>query len=51
MQLQAGVASLIDFAVCDFADTEIPPYVPGIFYVNPEYGERLGDVNKLEGTY
>ncbi|HEX8315582.1 MAG TPA: class I SAM-dependent RNA methyltransferase [Flavisolibacter sp.] len=49
--IAAGVANLIDFAVCDFSDTEIPPDVPGIFYVNPEYGERLGDVDKLEGTY
>jgi len=49
--IAAGVAQLIDFSVCDFADTEIPPDVPGIFYVNPEYGERLGDVNKLEATY
>ncbi|MCY7310829.1 MAG: class I SAM-dependent RNA methyltransferase [Chitinophagaceae bacterium] len=47
----AGVAKLIDFAVCDFAATEIPPDVPGIFYVNPEYGERLGDVKQLEETY
>lgn len=47
----AGVANLIDFAVVDFADTEIPPGVPGIFYVNPEYGERLGDVKQLEETY
>lgn len=47
----AGVANLIDFAVCDFAATEIPPDVPGIFYVNPEYGERLGDVKQLEETY
>jgi putative N6-adenine-specific DNA methylase len=47
----AGVAKLIDFSVCDFADTEIPPNVAGIFYVNPEYGERLGDVNTLAGTY
>ncbi|MFZ1330205.1 MAG: class I SAM-dependent RNA methyltransferase [Chitinophagaceae bacterium] len=49
--IEAGVASLIDFAVCDFAATEIPPGVPGIFYVNPEYGERLGDVKELEETY
>jgi len=49
--IAAGVASLIDFSVCDFADTEIPANVPGIFYVNPEYGERLGDVKKLEETY
>jgi putative N6-adenine-specific DNA methylase len=47
----AGVARLIDFSVCDFADTEIPPHVPGIFYVNPEYGERLGNVEQLEMTY
>ena len=44
--IAAGVANLIDFSVCDFADTEIPPDVPGIFYVNPEYGERLGDINR-----
>jgi putative N6-adenine-specific DNA methylase len=49
--IAAGVANLIDFAVCDFADTEIPADVPGIIYVNPEYGERLGDVHKLEATY
>jgi putative N6-adenine-specific DNA methylase len=49
--IAAGVARLIEFSVCDFAATEIPPDVPGIFYVNPEYGERLGDVNQLEGTY
>ena len=47
----AGVSNLIDFSVCDFADTEIPADVPGIFYVNPEYGERLGEVRELEETY
>jgi Predicted N6-adenine-specific DNA methylase len=49
--IAAGVAKLIEFAVCDFADTEIPQNVPGIFYVNPEYGERLGEVAELEITY
>lgn len=49
--IAAGVANLIEFAVCDFADTEIPQNVPGIFFVNPEYGERLGDVKELEETY
>ena len=49
--IAAGVASLIDFAVCDFAATEIPADVPGIFYVNPEYGERMGDIKMLEETY
>ena len=47
----AGVATIIDFAVCDFAATEIPQDVPGVFYVNPEYGERLGDIKELEATY
>lgn len=49
--IAAGVANLIEFSVCDFADTKIPPGVPGIFYVNPEYGERLGAINELEKTY
>ncbi len=49
--IAAGVADLIEFDVCDFADTEIPPGVPGIFYVNPEYGERLGDEQELAETY
>jgi putative N6-adenine-specific DNA methylase len=49
--IAAGVARLIDFAVCDFAATEVPQEVPGIMMVNPEYGERLGDINELEITY
>jgi putative N6-adenine-specific DNA methylase len=47
----AGVAKLIDFSVCDFADTEIPPALPGIMFVNPEYGDRLGQISELEKTY
>lgn len=47
----AGVANLIEFAVCDFAATEVPAGVPGVLYVNPEYGERLGEVAELEKTY
>ena len=46
----AGVDLLIDFEVCDFADTPIPTE-PGIIMFNPEYGERLGIHSKLEGTY
>jgi putative N6-adenine-specific DNA methylase len=46
----AGVEKLIKFSVCDFADTEIPD-TAGILFMNPEYGERLGEVNKLEETY
>jgi len=46
----AGVDHLIDFAICDFADTEVP-VGPGIIIFNPEYGERLGVHSKLEATY
>ncbi|ASU32243.1 THUMP domain-containing class I SAM-dependent RNA methyltransferase [Mucilaginibacter xinganensis] len=46
----AGVDHLIDFSVCDFADTPIPED-PGIIMFNPEYGERLGVHTKLEATY
>ncbi len=49
--IAAGVANLIDFSVCDFAETEIPQQASGVFYVNPEYGERMGDINQLEETY
>ncbi len=47
----AGVANLIEFSVCDFADTNVPQNVPGVFYVNPEYGDRLGEITALEKTY
>ncbi|WP_121808596.1 THUMP domain-containing class I SAM-dependent RNA methyltransferase [Mucilaginibacter kameinonensis] len=46
----AGVEHLIDFAVCDFEDTEVPEQ-PGVVMFNPEYGERLGVHTKLEITY
>lgn len=46
----AGVEHLIDFDVCDFADTQVPEE-KGIIMFNPEYGERLGTHTKLEGTY
>ncbi len=49
--IAAGVNKLIEFAVCDFADTEIPDHGKGIMMVNPEYGERLGDITELEETY
>lgn len=49
--IAAGVANLIDFAVCDFAATQVPQNVPGVVFMNPEYGERLGEINELEKTY
>jgi putative N6-adenine-specific DNA methylase len=47
----AGVADLIQFAVCDFAETNIPENEPGIIYFNPEYGERLGEEIALQAVY
>ena len=46
----AGVEHLIEFNVCDFADTVVPEE-KGIVMFNPEYGERLGVHTKLEATY
>ena len=50
-EIAGGVINLIEFAVCDFAETEIPIADGGIFYVNPEYGERLGNTKELEDIY
>jgi putative N6-adenine-specific DNA methylase len=47
----AGVADMIDFSVCDFADTQVPEGGKGVMFVNPEYGERLGEATALEATY
>lgn len=46
----AGVDQLIDFRVCDFADTPLPDGA-GVVVFNPEYGERMGIHTKLEATY
>lgn len=48
--MTAGVLHLIDFDVCDFAETVIPPET-GIIVMNPEYGLRLGEIEKLSDTY
>jgi putative N6-adenine-specific DNA methylase len=47
----AGVEDLITFELCDFADTTVPENAAGVMMVNPEYGERLGDLTELEETY
>ncbi|WP_276502319.1 THUMP domain-containing class I SAM-dependent RNA methyltransferase [Terrimonas pollutisoli] len=49
--IAAGVANMIEFAVCDFTATQVPQNVPGVVFMNPEYGERLGELNELEKTY
>jgi 23S rRNA G2445 N2-methylase RlmL len=47
----AGVENYIEWAVCDFAETPVPEEQSGVVMFNPEYGERLGDVDELEETY
>lgn len=46
----AGVDHLIDFIHCDFRETPVPEK-PGIVMINPEYGERLGEVAELQSIY
>ncbi|MBN1124471.1 MAG: hypothetical protein JXA82_05645 [Sedimentisphaerales bacterium] len=46
----AGVDQWIEFQVCDFSETPIQDD-PGIVIMNPEYGQRLGQIRALEETY
>ena len=46
----AGVEHLIQFEVCDFAQTTLPA-APGVIFFNPEYGDRLGEEIALVETY
>ena len=48
---QAGVADFITWQTSDFSETIIPESRQGIIIVNPEYGERLGDLETLKTTY
>ena len=49
--IAAGVENFIKFSICDFAETPVPEGEAGVMFVNPEYGERLGDEIELEATY
>ncbi len=46
----AGVDHLIEFDVCDFAETPLP-LDPAIVLMNPEYSQRMGDLEELEKDY
>ena len=46
----AGMEHLIEFDVCDFAETPLPEG-GGVVVMNPAYGERMGESAKLEVTY
>ena len=47
---RAGVADVIEFITCDFAETPIPEG-GGVLICNPEYGRRLGEEDELRHTY
>ncbi|PZF70842.1 THUMP domain-containing class I SAM-dependent RNA methyltransferase [Taibaiella soli] len=49
--LAAGVSDLIEFQLCDFAETDVPEGGKGAVFMNPEYGDRLGEETELEATY
>ncbi|MBM3176865.1 MAG: class I SAM-dependent RNA methyltransferase [Bacteroidetes bacterium] len=46
----AGVEHLIQFECADFRMSDIPPQA-GVIVLNPEYGERMGELSELENTY
>lgn len=46
----AGVHHVIEFGVCDYAETPVPEG-KGVVLLNPEYGERMGEIRGLEATY
>lgn len=46
----AGVEQVIEFHVCDFASTVVPAS-GGVVVLNPEYGERMGEIPELEPVY
>ncbi|MCK5272596.1 MAG: hypothetical protein KAJ52_08455 [Sedimentisphaerales bacterium] len=48
--MTAGVSHLIDFDVCEFDETVMPPEA-GIIVMNPGYGSRLGETEQLKNTY
>lgn len=47
---KAGVDKYIRFEKCDFRKTPVPSS-PGVVIINPEYGERMGDLVQLEDIY
>jgi 23S rRNA G2445 N2-methylase RlmL len=48
----AGVEDLIEFQLCDFRETTVPPAQHhSVVMINPEYGERLGEQEELEEVY
>jgi putative N6-adenine-specific DNA methylase len=48
--MTAGVDRFIEFGVCGFSETPVPGG-GGAVILNPEYGERMGEIEKLKETY
>ena len=48
--MTAGVDRFIEFGVCNFSETPVPAG-GGVIVLNPEYGARLGEIEKLKETY
>jgi 23S rRNA G2445 N2-methylase RlmL len=46
----AGLEHMIEFEVCPYSETRVLEG-GGVVMLNPPYGERLGDIKKLEETY
>jgi putative N6-adenine-specific DNA methylase len=46
----AGVDRSVEFGICDFSETPVPAG-GGVVMLNPEYGERMGEVEELKATY
>jgi putative N6-adenine-specific DNA methylase len=44
------VEQLIEFEICDFADSPVPEG-GGVVVLNPEYGERMGEEELLKPVY
>ncbi len=47
----AGIENLIEFQLCDFEETTVEEGKTGVVFMNPEYGDRLGDELELQATY
>jgi len=46
----AGVEQFLEFKVCDFSETLVPPE-KGVIVLNPPYGMRMSEVKALEEQY
>jgi putative N6-adenine-specific DNA methylase len=48
--MTAGVERFIELGVCDYSETPVPDG-GGVVVLNPEYGERMGEIEGLKGIY